>query len=97
MVTHVGRLSGTVYRTPILGFPTTTGFTIALTYGPEADWVKNVMAAGGCRLHYQGRSEVLQCPRIIKAAAGMADLPPLVRPVLRLLRVRDFLALEPGV
>jgi hypothetical protein len=30
--------------------PTTDGVVIALTYGPEVDWYRNVLAAGHCEL-----------------------------------------------
>lgn len=43
---HVGRTSGTSYRTPVVAMPTQDGFVIALPYGPRADWVRNILAAG---------------------------------------------------
>src|SRR5580658_989815 len=46
IVTHVGRKSGIVYRTPVNVLGTPEGFLIALTYGRDSEWVKNVMAAG---------------------------------------------------
>src|SRR5207245_6833958 len=50
IVTHVGRKSGRVYRTPVNVFRAPNGFLIALTYGRESEWVRNVLAAGGCEL-----------------------------------------------
>jgi F420H(2)-dependent quinone reductase len=47
ILTHVGRKSGRVYRTPVNVFRTPEGFLIALTYGRESEWVRNVVAAGG--------------------------------------------------
>jgi len=54
IVTHVGRKSGRVYRTPVNVFRAPNGFLIALTYGRESEWVKNVLAAGGCELETRG-------------------------------------------
>src|SRR6202049_320007 len=54
IVTHVGRKSGRVYRTPVNVFRAPEGFLIALTYGRESEWVRNVLAAGGCELETQG-------------------------------------------
>ena len=54
IVLHRGRRSGREFRTPLNVFRTDDGFVIALTYGPEADWVKNVLAAGGCDLLTRG-------------------------------------------
>ena len=51
VVTHVGRKSGKTYQTPLDAFPTTTGYVLVARYGPESDWVQNVLAAGerrGC-------------------------------------------------
>src|SRR5579872_6625183 len=59
MLTHVGRKSGRLYRTPVNVFRTADGFLIALTYGREAHWAQNVLAAGGCRL--EARPAVSAC------------------------------------
>ena len=50
IVTHVGRKSGRVYRTPVNVFRAPNGFLIALTYGRESEWVKNALAAASLRL-----------------------------------------------
>ena len=47
MVTHVGRTSGRVRRTPVNIFAHGRDYVIALTYGRDSEWVKNVQAAGG--------------------------------------------------
>jgi uncharacterized membrane protein required for colicin V production len=46
ILTHVGRKSGKVYRTPINVFRASNGFIIALTYSSQSEWAKNVLAAG---------------------------------------------------
>src|ERR1700758_1936248 len=40
ILTHVGRKSGKVYRTPINVFRASNGFVIALTYSSQSEWVK---------------------------------------------------------
>jgi F420H(2)-dependent quinone reductase len=50
ILTHVGRKSGRVYRTPVNVFREPEGFLIALTYGRESEWVRNVVAAGAASL-----------------------------------------------
>ena len=42
VVHHVGRTTGRVYETPIGAVPTDDGFVIALPYGSNTDWLKNV-------------------------------------------------------
>ncbi len=54
ILTHAGRKSGKLYRTPVNVFRAPEGFLIALTYGRESEWVKNVLAAGGCELETRG-------------------------------------------
>ena len=65
IVTHVGRKSGRMYRTPVNVFRAPNGFLIALTYGRESEWVRNVLAAGGCELETRGVRYQLSAPRIM--------------------------------
>src|ERR1035438_7022053 len=65
ILTHVGRKSGRVYRTPINVFQVSEGFLIALTYGRESEWVKNVLAAGACQLKTGGVLYQLVAPTIV--------------------------------
>jgi hypothetical protein len=62
MLTHVGRKSGRADRTPVNVFRTPEGFLIALTYGRESQWVRNVLAAGKCELETQGVRYRLSAP-----------------------------------
>src|SRR6201982_2913731 len=55
ILTHVGRKSGKVHRTPVNVFRTPNGFIIALTYSSQCQWVKNVLAAGGSEVKTRGR------------------------------------------
>jgi deazaflavin-dependent oxidoreductase (nitroreductase family) len=95
IVRHKGRRSGTAYRTPIMAFRdhATGGYVVALTYGPDAEWVKNVLAAGGCEFEYRGRVVPLTAPRLIGPAEAAPTIPAPVRWILRRLRVTAFLAL----
>ena len=66
ILTHVGRKSGKVYRTPINVFRASNGFIIALTYSGQSEWVKNVLAAGGCALKTRGRKYQLSAPKVVR-------------------------------
>ena len=92
IVEHAGRRSGRVYRTPVNVFRTWDGYVIALTYGPDTDWVKNVLAAGGCSLQVRGRRVRLTAPRIAHDAERRAA-PLVVRQILAVLDVTEFLHL----
>jgi len=56
VIEHRGRRSGRSYRTPVLLFVTGDRYRIALTYGADTDWVRNVRAAGGAIVHTRGRA-----------------------------------------
>lgn len=76
IVSHVGRKSGRAYRTPVNAFRADGGYIIALTYGSESDWVKNVLAAGSCDLKTRRRWVHLSDPRIeTDENKGWAPLP----------------------
>jgi deazaflavin-dependent oxidoreductase (nitroreductase family) len=93
ILTHVGRKSGRVYRTPVNVFRAPEGFLIALTYGRESEWVKNVLAAGGCELETRGVSHQLFAPTIVHDPTRRR-FPLPVRIVLRLIGANDFMQLS---
>lgn len=95
IVIHVGRRSGRTYETPVNVFRDGGRYVFALTYGPESDWVRNVLAAGGCRIKTRGRTVELRDPRRFSEPSPRV-VPRPVRWILRLIRVDQFLALSPA-
>lgn len=93
VVVHHGRTSGRIYRTPVNLFPVDGGYVVALTYGLHTDWVKNVVAAGGCQLHTRGSVRDCENPRVYRDTTR-AHIRPFERRVLGLLHVDDFLHLD---
>ena len=93
VVLHTGRRSGRAYRTPVNAFRTPHGYVIALTYGSDTDWSKNVLAAGGCTLLTRGRAVPLTNARRVHTERH-PSIPPPVRAILRLLGVRDYVELD---
>jgi deazaflavin-dependent oxidoreductase (nitroreductase family) len=93
VVVHRGRRSGRMYQTPVNVFATGDGYVLALTYGPDTDWVKNILAAGECELRTRGRVVQLTAPRVYHDAARRG-IRPVERQVLRAIRVADFLSLN---
>jgi hypothetical protein len=82
---------GKATKTPVKVFPTTPGVRIALTYGPDTDWVKSVVA-DGCELRTRGRTLHLAQPKIVHDPAR-TDTRPFERRVLQALQVEEFLDL----
>ena len=95
VVVHRGRRTRRVYQTPVNVFATEDGYFLALPYGPDTDWVKNVPAAGWCELMTRGRVISLTSPRLFHDETRR-DIRPLERQVLRIISVADFLSLEVG-
>jgi deazaflavin-dependent oxidoreductase (nitroreductase family) len=93
ILTHVGRKSGRVYRTPVNVFRAPEGFLIALTYGRESEWVKNVVGAGGCEFETRGVVYRLSAPTIVHDPTRRR-FPLPVRIVLRLIGATDFMQLS---
>lgn len=92
---HVGRRTGRDYHIPLNVFPAGERYVFALTYGAGADWVKNVVAAGECRIRRGGEEVHLTDPRFLPAVEGMAAMPGPARPLLRLAGVSEFLSMTP--
>jgi deazaflavin-dependent oxidoreductase (nitroreductase family) len=93
IVTHVGRRSGTRRTTPVNLFRDGDSSVIALMYGPESQWVKNVLAAGSCEVHTQGRDVRLVDARVVHDPAR-TRVPAPLRPILAAVRVEYFLVLR---
>jgi deazaflavin-dependent oxidoreductase (nitroreductase family) len=62
---HVGRSSGTIYRTPLDAHPVLDGYLFIPLYGPRTDWVQNVLAVGTARLSIGGEEMRLVFPRMV--------------------------------
>jgi hypothetical protein len=69
------------------------GYAIALTYGRDAQWVRNVLAAGGCEIETVGRTVHLSSPEIVHDRSRSL-VPAPVRPILAAIRVTDFMLLS---
>lgn len=93
ILTHVGRKSGKVYRTPVNVFRAQEGFLIALTYGRESEWVRNVIASGGCELETRGMQYQVSAPTI-GHDPRRRRFPVFVRIVLWLIGANDFMQLS---
>ena len=94
LIRHVGRRSGKPYETPIIVMPFGDGIVIALTYGPEVDWYRNVLAAGQATLRWHGRAYALEQPESIDRAQALAAFPVLPRLILGLLGTRHFVRMK---
>jgi deazaflavin-dependent oxidoreductase (nitroreductase family) len=82
VVVHVGRSSGRVFTTPVLAQLFDGKLAIPLPYSADAQWVKNLKAAGGGEMIRRGRRFSFTAPRVVTDAAA-ETLPPLIARAVR--------------
>jgi deazaflavin-dependent oxidoreductase (nitroreductase family) len=92
IVHHIGRKSGTERTTPVNMFRDGDDYVIALTYGRDSQWVKNVLAAGEFDVVTRGKRVRLHDPRVVHHAR----VPAPVRAILNALNVDDYVVARPS-
>jgi len=80
---HIGRKTGTVRHTPVRAFRSGDTVVIGINFGRESDWLKNIQAAGRCRMRLGGEQLELGAPRIVPVKEGITHMPWLFGVALR--------------
>jgi hypothetical protein len=62
-------------------FPTDDGVAVLLTYGPNRDWLKNILSAGGGRMRRYGKTFELTEPRVMPKAEAAQSVKGLWQPI----------------
>jgi len=75
VVQHVGRNSGRQFETPVVAETMMDGFVIALPYGSQADWVKNVLKSGSATIVHEGGTYFVHQPEVVATADVLAYFP----------------------
>jgi deazaflavin-dependent oxidoreductase (nitroreductase family) len=70
VITHRGRRSGKVFRTPVVVRPVQGGFVVPMPWGETTDWCRNIRAAGGCLIRWQGRDYTVTRPEVIDTTSA---------------------------
>ena len=94
IVEHVGRRSGQRYATPVVAMRWADGFVMPLPYGIHVDWYRNILAAGGCVVAWQGHAYRTVDPRLIPPEQGLAAFPRWVRRLLQNADTQAYLYLR---
>jgi deazaflavin-dependent oxidoreductase (nitroreductase family) len=94
ILTHTGRKTGKVYKTPIIAEPVDGGFVIALTYGKKVDWLANVLINGSCSLFWKAKDYELNEPEFIDQEIGLKAFPSPLSWILELVGIEHFLRLS---
>ena len=96
ILTHRGRKTGRTYSTPVNVFRRGDAYFFFLTYGSDAQWVKNVLAAGSCSIETRGRVVELVDPELV-TDPKLRPAPPAVRFIeQRIAGVTQYLRMRTG-
>src|SRR6266702_5198273 len=91
VVRHRGRKSGKLYATPIAIRPTPDGFVLPLPWGEGTDWCRNLRAAGGGVVVWQGAEYEVTRPEVIDVADALPAFNAVLRPIVRATGIKKFL------
>jgi deazaflavin-dependent oxidoreductase (nitroreductase family) len=91
VIRHVGRTTGRTYETPIGAVATGDGFVIALPYGPNTDWLKNVLASGSAIIVDEGTTYDVDRPQVVPMADAGHHFSPQDQRAHRMFRVDQCL------
>jgi deazaflavin-dependent oxidoreductase (nitroreductase family) len=94
VIHHRGRRSGRSYATPVSARPTVDGFVISLTFGEQADWFRNVQAAGGCVIRWKGVNYPVIKPEVVDWATARSAFSPVERVLVPLIGIEHFVRLR---
>jgi deazaflavin-dependent oxidoreductase (nitroreductase family) len=91
---HRGRSSGRAYATPLGMRPLGDSFVMPRTFGDDAAWYRNVLAAGGCTVTYRGTDYTLVDPEVIDYETAAPAFPRYERLQFRLAGINQYLRLR---
>ena len=94
IVYHKGRRSGRVYQTPVLASYVDGMIIIPLSYGEKVDWLRNVLANGGCEIIRKKKKINTTNPEVIDSSVALEVLPEKRRRLFERHKLEKFLRLQ---
>ena len=94
VIRHVGRATGRPYDTPVNAVTTDDGFVIALPYGLNTDWLKNVLASGSATIVDQGNTFAVDQPEVVPLSVAEPLFSAKEQRTHRRFRVEEYLVLR---
>jgi deazaflavin-dependent oxidoreductase (nitroreductase family) len=94
VVHHKGRRSGRTYRTPVLASYVDEMIIIPLSYGEKVDWLRNVLAQGGCEIVRKKKRISATDPEVIDSSVAYEVLPEKRRELFERHKMEKFLCLR---
>ncbi len=97
-IRHVGRRSGRTYTTPVSARRSGDMVVIALTFGNQSDWSRNVRSAGGGTIRIEGEDYNVTKPQIMSRQEAKplveAAFSPRERAGFRVLGIKQVMILR---
>ena len=90
---HTGRTSGRTFETPLGIEPTDDGFVIALVYGNDTQWLRNVLAAGRAEVVRDDVCYEVERPEVVSVEDVIGFFKPSDRRLFGLFGVEKCLRL----
>jgi len=97
-IRHVGRRSGRTYTTPVSARRSGDAVLIALTFGNQSDWSRNVRSAGGASIRIEGEDYNVAQPQVMSRQEArplvQAAFSPMDRVGFRMLGTKQVMVLR---
>jgi deazaflavin-dependent oxidoreductase (nitroreductase family) len=97
-IRHVGRRSGRTYTTPVSARRSGGMVAIALTFGNQSDWSRNVRSAGGATIRIKGEDYAVTQPQVMSRQEAKplveAAFSPMERAGFRMLGIKQVMILR---
>ena len=93
LVIHRGRRTGLERVTPVAARRVPGGFVVSLAFGAQADWHRNLQAAGGGSVRWRGIEYHVEGPRGLDPIEALPAFNPIQRLALRASGIRGFILL----
>jgi deazaflavin-dependent oxidoreductase (nitroreductase family) len=94
MLHHVGRRSGRTYSTPVQVREMGDQLVVAIPWPDRSQWVRNVVAAGGCTVTWKGKDRQTDSPVRIGPAEAAPAYNRVERFLIRRTGLENFLRLR---
>ncbi|HEX6300031.1 MAG TPA: nitroreductase/quinone reductase family protein [Acidimicrobiia bacterium] len=94
VITHVGRISGEMHRTPLAASEVDGTFIFIVVYGSKSDWVQNILASGRATLDTGEEVVDLVEPRLIPGETARAMIGDQVTLPPSFLKVNEYLQMD---
>jgi deazaflavin-dependent oxidoreductase (nitroreductase family) len=97
-IRHVGRRSGRTYTTPVSARRSGDMVAIALTFGSQSDWSRNVRSAGGATIRIKGEDYDVTQPQVMSRQEAkplvQAAFSPMERAGFRILGIKQVMIMR---